>query len=267
MTGVASQAVPRIPRVALAERLPWRRLLRWSALVVLAMLLLWLGAYGAEALRDSARFPVRRVAVDGSVVHTDRQQLKAVVSDYSDSGFYQADLAGLQSSLLALPWVRQVAIRKVLPDQLRIHLLEHKPVAIWNQNRLFSELHATFQPPAADVQQQREAGLPRLHGPDGQAETLWRAYVRWQSRLAELGLRVADVHRDARGAWRVALEQGPELLLGSEAADERLARWIAVQQGAQALDLARVERIDLRYTNGFSVAWKPAPTEQSGQQG
>lgn len=245
--------------------LPWRPTLRWGLTGILALLALAGGAYLLERLGDVGRFPVRSVSVDGPVSFTDRERLEAVVTEFSNLGFYQADLSGLRRSLLDLPWVSRVAIRKVWPDQLRIHLLEHQPIAVWNGEHLLSQELTVFRPAADQVQAlAAERGLPQMSGPDGQAEQVWSVWQSWSTRLADQGLLARTIHRDARGGWRIGLDQGPQLLLGRQDMDQRLDRWLGVQSGADAIPLERVERIDLRYTNGFAVAWKPAPPEQQG---
>jgi cell division protein FtsQ len=40
--------------------------------------------------------------------------------------------------------------------------------------------------------------------------------------------------------------------------DERLERFFDVVAPALAGDMARVQYVDLRYTNGFAVGWRPA---------
>lgn len=260
----ARQAVPRIEMQGPRIVVPWRALLRWIAFAAI------LGGFATavlgllDSLGDRDRYPVRRVAVDGPLQYTERRALEDVITRYSDTGFYQADLAGLQQSLTQLPWVKRVAIRKVWPDQLRVRLLEHSPVALWGESQILSSELVAFEPNPMDYERVASAlRLPYLNGPDGSRDEVWRHYARWQEQLVEQGLTIARIERDRRGGWRIQLESGPLVLLGTSDVDARLERWLRIQGGTAALDLALIARIDLRYTNGFSVAWKP----QTGQQG
>ena len=106
-------------------------------------------------------------------------------------------------------------------------------------------------------------GLPQLHGPADQADLVWSTFQRWNELLGMHGLQAVSIRRDARGGWALGLRQSVRLLLGRHDMEPRLRRWLRVQEGVGAVALARVAQIDLRYTNGFAVAWKAGPPEQA----
>ena len=60
---------------------------------------------------------------------------------------------------------------------------------------------------------------------------------------------------DDRGAWSVVLEGGQEIRLGKEEVGPRLDRLFSYALPALAGQLNRVSYVDMRYTNGFAVAW------------
>jgi cell division protein FtsQ len=47
--------------------------------------------------------------------------------------------------------------------------------------------------------------------------------------------------------------------IGREAVEERLERFFGVATPALAQQFDTIEYIDLRYSNGFSVGWRPVP--------
>ena len=63
---------------------------------------------------------------------------------------------------------------------------------------------------------------------------------------------------DERGAWSLVLGGGQEIRLGRRDVDERLERFFDVVAPALAAEMPRVQYVDLRYTNGFAVGWRPA---------
>jgi hypothetical protein len=78
---------------------------------------------------------------------------------------------------------------------------------------------------------------------------------------SEVLVTLTSLSMDERGSWRLVLGTGQEIRLGRRDIDERLYRFFDVVAPALAPDLARVEYVDLRYTNGFAVGWRDGPPE------
>ena len=53
------------------------------------------------------------------------------------------DIEGIKSDLESLPWIRSVAVRRFLPNTVKLELEEHRPIAIWRdefgETRLIDE--------------------------------------------------------------------------------------------------------------------------------
>ena len=60
---------------------------------------------------------------------------------------------------------------------------------------------------------------------------------------------------DERGAWRIDLDGGQRIRLGKRNVTDRLNRFFGYVLPALAGELDRVRYVDMRYTNGFAVAW------------
>jgi cell division protein FtsQ len=61
---------------------------------------------------------------------------------------------------------------------------------------------------------------------------------------------------DQRRAWTVLFTNEMTLLLGSAESKKRLQRFIDVYQTELADYQDRIEKVDMRYTNGLAVVWK-----------
>ena len=75
-------------------------------------------------------------------------------------------------------------------------------------------------------------------------------------RLVEQGLRVAALRLDARGAWELDLSNGVTVRLGRRQVDERMERFVQVGAAVIAGQAAKIQYIDMRYSNGFSIGWR-----------
>lgn len=230
-----------------AEPLTGRRPL----LAVAVALALAVGAAAGVLGLRSLEWPVDVVHIEGETRHIDRAALQRIVSHHVRDGFFGTDLSALRRDLVAMPWVRDASLRRVWPDRLDVDVREHTAAAVWNEDALVSTRGVVFRPDAF-----RRDGLPVLRGPVGQAETMLERYLAFRPRLADLDLELVVIEQDARRSWALELDDGLVLILGREQIDARLDRFIAVWPIAIAGKRETIRRVDLRYPNGFAIAWR-----------
>lgn len=216
-------------------------------------------AWLVHAMSDPAALPIRKVAVEGEFLHLNPNHLQAVVVGAVNAGFFGVDVAEIRRILLDEPWIRDATIRRVWPDSLRVRIEEQRPAARWGEHALLNEFADIFVPEPGEI----PPGLVRLDGPVGTELELLERYRYLARRLAEVGLTPARIDLTERHAWTVTTTEGREIVLGREAFELRLARFLAgYTRGLDAL-WDRIGRVDLRYTNGFAVA-EPAPRRGNG---
>jgi cell division protein FtsQ len=224
----------------------WRRAARIGAALVAVGLLVLLVT---RALDE----PIDQMKLEGRFQRVSPLELEQAVRQQVDgAGLVSVDLAALQRSVEALPWVDRATVARAWPRGLRIEVTEQVAAARWGADGLLNargELFLTrarFLPPE----------LPRLSGPAGSEGTVARRYLAIQGRLAEGGVRLTALRLDARGAWEIDLANGVSIRLGRRDVDERFERFVAaalrlvVQRGAE------LAYVDMRYSNGFAAGWR-----------
>jgi cell division protein FtsQ len=231
-----------------------------AGLVTLAVaaLVIW----GAYRTADPHHFPVSTIRVDGRLQHLSRAALEQVVAEHAVQGFFRLDVNGLRSTLLALPWVKEAAVRRVWPGRLHVAVIERVPAARWVPNGLLDVEGRLFFPPPA----QYPAGLPELGGPREAAGRVLARFRELSGWLAGTGLGVRSLSVDRRGSWRAELEDGLILVLGHEPWERQVRRFVRVLAGLRASRPEPLRQADLRYTNGLAVRWaEPAAAEVEGR--
>lgn len=209
-----------------------------------------LGALG-WALR-SAHWPITIVRIDGELVHTPGEAVERVVTRHTaGAGFFSLDLEALRADLEALPWLRSAGLRRIWPDTLDVVVAEHRPTARWNETALISEAGRVFRPRTLPGLE-----LPDLAGPEGHGPEMLARLREIDRRLAALDLAVRGLYQDARRAWRIELDNDVSLRLGRSDTEARLRRFRAVWPVVLARRAERIAAVDLRYPNGFAVAWR-----------
>jgi cell division protein FtsQ len=223
-------------------------LLAWSVLLAAGALLAW-GAI-AWAVRQPV-FALRQVIVDGSLARTSRAHLETVIREELKGTFFTLNLAEARASLQRVPWVKSVALRRQWPDRLEITVVEHQPLARWNETALVDTEGEEFSA-------EYDGDLPQFTGPDGTSTQLAQRFREFGAALAPCALTIAELHLSPRGGWRLrTMGRTPLAIeLGRNAAGERLARFAAYQaRTVGTLERAGtpVDYVDLRYRNGFAV--------------
>jgi len=209
-----------------------------------------------------AHWPVEFVHIDGRVVHADRARMKAVIARHTRAGFFAMDLRALRADLVDLPWVREASLRRIWPDTLRVEIDEHQAAATWNDGALVARDGIVFRP-GGDL----PGGLPALTGPNGHGPEMLARMRDFAARLKPLGLAITGLRQDARRSWSIDLADGITLRLGRDTVDRRLGRFIAVWPGILKPKAGRIAAVDLRYTNGFAVAWRDGKALDSPKGG
>jgi cell division protein FtsQ len=227
---------------ALLRILAWLLAVALVALPVVAVLNGWVG---------TERWPLSRLRVTGQFERVQAEQLRAAVAPHASRGFFASDLDAAQRAVEKLPWVERAQVRKEWPDVLEIELVEHKPFAFWGADQLLSERGELFPLPR-DLAAGR---LPRLGGPDARSAEVVALYNEARGLFAPLGYGVAQLGMDARGSWSMTLDNGLEVVVGRDDARARLQRFARVLPQLLVQQARPIARADLRYTNGFTLAW------------
>jgi cell division protein FtsQ len=85
---------------------------------------------GYRAAASASFFQVRNVEVQGTS-RVANDEVKALVArDAQETGVWNADLNGISARLERLPWVRTAIVSRVLPDGLRVRIVERQPRAV-----------------------------------------------------------------------------------------------------------------------------------------
>ncbi len=223
------------------------RVLTWGAVALFAYGVL---AWGAA----QPWFALAALEVKTPVAHVTETQIRLIAERQVAGTFFTVDLERVRASLEKLPWVREARVARRWPDTLEVSLVEHVPLARWNDDALVSEAGEVFVAAVADR-------LPRLAGPEDAVTDVVDAYRRHQTALAPLGMRIDELRLSPRRAWRIRLDNGMQLALGRVETDARLAHFVAVYPrlfgapaaaGPEAAPVPPVA-VDLRYPDGFAL--------------
>ncbi|WP_287797520.1 cell division protein FtsQ/DivIB, partial [Idiomarina sp.] len=224
----------------------------WSGVVVLCLTIAGalVGIYQLnEVLTDEQQVPLAELSVQGELHYTASEEVRQALTAEPLGSFFTADVDDLRRRVEQLPWVQKVSIRKVWPDKLSVYVTEHKPVAMWNGDRLINQHQEVFR---ADITR-ADSSLPQLFGPENAVKETWKEFNRVQQMLEVNGFQIRALRLTERFAVNVVLAQGIEIKLGREATLERIKRFIDVFPSIVEHEKSKnneIDTVDLRYDTG-----------------
>jgi cell division protein FtsQ len=199
--------------------------------------------------------PVTEVRVFGDARHLNKTELAQRLGAGLNAPLLQLDLAQVRDRLLEEPWVHAARIRRDWPPAIEVRIDEEVPVARWGDKGLLNHEGDIFWPELKP----EYATLPRLNGPASDTGRVMAQFHDLNRMFQGAGLKLSGLSLEARGAWTLELDNGMRVVVGRERVTERLARFIQIYRQGLAEHAAQIEQVDIRYTNGVAVKWRPSP--------
>jgi len=132
-TGGASQRPVRRDTEAVSFNARMRALLGYVPTLLKVIIAIALGVLsfaGYRAASAASFFQIRNVEVQGDSRASLKDVQSIVKREVSQTGVWRADLNDLSAKLERLTWVRKAVVSRVLPDGIRVRLVEREPRAV-----------------------------------------------------------------------------------------------------------------------------------------
>lgn len=269
------------------------KIIKTLPVLSIAVLVIYVGVQ-VKDIELPVLLPVTDVEVSGELNFLDRKQLESIVKDNVTGGYFTVDLTSIHEKLAQQPWVNDVSLRRKWPASLYVTVSEHEPVAYWNDDGYINESGEVFKPGKID----KGLALPKLSGPDGRHNNVWKFMNVLYQEMALLEYEVVRLDLDERRAWQLVitanerenLQQDLQKDLKQEAStidmglinvklgrfetEKRLRRFVRILPAltgadGRLRDLQNedatgghegngIKVIDMRYPNGFAVQIKEA---------
>ena len=209
-----------------------------------------------ETTRD-AGFQVRNVLVSGRE-KTDRQTLIEALGIEIGEAMFTIDLVAARDRVSTLAWIRDVSIRRRMPDAIVVGLVERRPLAIWQNEGEFFVVDSGGEV-ISGAQSVDHPGLFLVVGPgapDAAAELL-----AMMNRTPDLAGRVLAAVRIGERRWNLLLDGSIDVQLPEDGLKDA---WHALAEMIRRGELFSrdVMTIDLRLPDRFVVRLTPEARER-----
>jgi cell division protein FtsQ len=207
-----------------------------------------------------AGFGIDDVTVSGRS-HADSRQLLAALGIKRGDPIFGLDTEAARLRIEQVDWVKSATVTRLLPDAIRIDIVERKPFAVWQRGGSLSVVDAKGQP-ITDDNVQAYANLPFIVGFGGarEAEDILTLMAQAQPQLLS---RVRAFVRVGDRRWNLRLENGVDVKLPEVGIEKALADVVALDATYKIFS-RDIESVDLRLPDRVSVALTP---EAAGERG
>ena len=243
------------------------RLLNMAAML-LAVLALAAFASGAAvwAMRRPV-FALKAIRVEADALafrHVNAATVKAAalprIFSTTKNNFFSIDLEAVRQSFEAVAWVRRAQVRREWPNRLVVKIEEHRVLGSWDDGRLVNTKGELFTANSAEAEEDSDAPLPELSGPDGSERDVTARYLEFVNWFARMALVPDQVALSPRYAWTVHADNGASSGLTVEFGRER-DRYTLAERATRMIAAwpqlttkwPKPTLIDLRYPNGFAL--------------
>lgn len=245
-SGARGKAPPRSQRFARAASIGLGILVVGAGLygIVLGDHLRGFGAKagdGIDALAVALGFGLERVTVSGRN-ETDEAAVIGALGVKLGQSVFRIDCVAVRARLIALDWVSDAKVRRLLPNRLHVEIVERRPLAIWQDNGalfLIDQMGRTIKPVTA------EALLHYRHVVGEGAARHAAALFDVLGRFPEVESRVRAAIRVGQRRWNLQLDNGVLVELPAKGVADALGDLMRLQKEQGIFDRDLVA-IDLR---------------------
>ena len=207
-------------------------------------------------------FSVQEVFVVGRH-RTPRRALLDALAVREGAPILAVNIHAARERVLALPWVGKASIERLLPDTMVIHVIERKPLALWQHQGKFALIDQSGH---VIVRENLQAfgDLLIVVGEDAPDHT--KTLVQLLERQPDLMEMVEAAVRVGRRRWSLRLQGNIEVHLPEE---HSLAAWNRLAEYQRAHDLLQqdIQVLDLRLPDRLIVLKTPKREEQETVRG
>ncbi len=195
--------------------------------------------------------PIKTIELSGSFKYIEQKNIEVILRPYVGEGFFSLDIHAVYKVLSDQAWADAVSIRRVWPDRLEVNIVEKKPVARWSKSQLLSDKAVVY-----DADTTGFDSLPLVHTVNSQPADILRQFYSLRGRFRTLQETLVSLRQNSRGALDIELSDGLVIKVGRSDVERKIARLITIYEQQIVPRRLQIRQLDLRYSNGFAVAWK-----------
>lgn len=195
---------------------------------------------------SKADLPINEIMIKGQYESIDNEQINLIANKYLIGNFFTVNLKSTQNAFKKLPWVRDVSVRRKWPDKLLITIEEHNVLARWGNLGLINNHGEIFNAAFQD-------DLPVFNGDEKFVMDITKKYYEINKILSKELIQVGTISLSNRLSWEIVTDNQLKIIIGKDNVLKKLNLFITHYQDVLYKVKKRIDYVDLRYKDGFSV--------------
>ena len=209
---------------------------------------------GMDSITTGMGLSLRRVQITGASEEAN-PAIRRALDLRAGQSIISLDLDALRERVQAVGWVKEARVVRLLPDTLRVEVVEHQRLAVWQADGVVQVIDNEGRAiTGADPGRYPQLPLVVGRGADTAAAALMPLLI---ERPRLMGRIDAMIRVDER-RWNLSLKDGSVIQLPAVGQESALIRLDAMDQRDRLLDLG-FSRIDLRTPGDVAIRAEAAP--------
>lgn len=214
------------------------------------LLLVLMGAYSAAIFLKDNLF-IEKVVVKGDFVQIDKKDIENHLDKMVGSNYFDINIKNIKKTLKEFSWLESAEVRRIWPDTLAVEIKEHHVIATWGEDSFVNDKGEIFSP--ISVNRNYLKNIPDLNGNKMQSEVILNTYVMLSNYSKKEQLKINSFSLNSNSYWVLGFQNGIELLIACGREEASLLTFLEIYREQDLFIDDKKMRIDMRYTNGFSL--------------
>ena len=227
--------------------------IKFTYIIILIMLSMVYYIY--QKFNDSKiYFVINKISIEESrLINSDKGKIFEISNNYlKKKSFFTMDINYLREKIEKIDWVKNVTIRRSYPDEVKIYIEEHIPVAIWNNDYYLDEFGKIFS--ANNI----NSDLPLIVSRSNRNNIIFKYFTLLSKSILDnkIDEKIIKIQENEIRSLSVFFLSGIKVEFGSSNITDKINIFFKAYKTLNSSDLKKIRYIDMRYSNGFSVGWK-----------
>lgn len=224
----------------------------WHSALMIIVLIAIFGLLTNYLLNNETAKPV--VIEPNQLTKSQFDALQQAIEPIGEAQFFGADLVKIHQTISQLTWVESANVQRDWNNGVVVSVTARRPIANFGSDRLLDANGVVYEP--AESSQLMNPNLVNLHGQDTESQQIMQKLKRINAWYAPLDVQVQDLILTPRQTWIIRFNNGMRIMVDHEDAEQKLYNLAIQLQSALADDFGHIDSVDLRYKNGFAIAWR-----------
>ncbi len=234
------------------KRFNFASLTSWKSAILTVGVILIVGMLSLKAVRDR---PVSPIVIDErGLTPTQITALKTTLAPIGDVQFFSSDLEEIHRAVLQQSWVESAEVWRDWYTGITVSVTPRRAVANFGSQHLIDAHGVVFEP--TDKNKAMDENLTLLQGDSKNAKEIMEQMHRVNTWFAPLGIHAKNIMLTPRQTWYIHFDNGMRVIVDRENTQQKLYGLPKILQHNYKNQLSKIDYVDLRYKNGFVIAWK-----------